>query len=255
MVSVTDSRASIPNRMPQKASYSLAQSSNFLGLTTALYDVWRTKSIGLLTREDFSLEREFALMLEWLNVQAGQAFLDVGTSTGNYARVLAKAGARVTAIDISKSFLERAALASENLGILFEQANSENLPYLDSSFDGAVLGATLNEFFHTEVALQEISRVLKPGGKLFMMYLCESETSVGRFVQLPFKLSGVRFPNREWLRQTLRSLGFERPRAEMRRAVVFELFVKSGRIPEINPEPERKLAREAGKPARDVLEN
>jgi 2-polyprenyl-6-hydroxyphenyl methylase/3-demethylubiquinone-9 3-methyltransferase len=241
--------------MPQIASYSLAQSSNFLAITAALYDNWRTKSIGLLTREDFPLEREFALMLEWLNLQAEQRFLDVGTSTGNYARVLAKAGASVTAIDISKPFLERAALASENLGILFEQANSENLPYPSSSFDGAVLGATLNEFFHTELALQEISRVLKPGGKLFMMYLCESETSLGRLIQLPFKLLGVRFPNREWLRQTLSSLGFERPRAEVRRAVVFELFVKTGQILEILPEPERKLAREPGKPARDVLEN
>jgi 2-polyprenyl-6-hydroxyphenyl methylase/3-demethylubiquinone-9 3-methyltransferase len=241
--------------MPQIASYSLAQSSNFLAITAALYDNWRTKSIGLLTREDFPLEREFALMLEWLNLQAEQRFLDVGTSTGNYARVLAKAGASVTAIDISKPFLERAALASENLGILFEQANSENLPYPSSSFDGAVLGATLNEFFHTELALQEISRVLKPGGKLFMMYLCESETSLGRLIQLPFKLLGVRFPNREWLRQTLSSLGFERPRAEVRRAVVFELFIKTGQILEILPEPERKLAREPGKPARDVLEN
>lgn len=249
------SKPSIPNRMPFKASYSLAQSSNFLGLTAALYDLWRVKSISLLTRENFPLEREFALMLEWLNLQPGQAFLDVGTSTGNYARVLAQTGAQVTAIDISKAFLERAAQASDNLGILFEQANAENLPYPDSSFDGAVLGATLNEFFHTELALQEIARVLKPGGKLFMMYLCESETSLGRLVQLPFKLIGVRFPKREWLQTTLRSLGFERPRAEVRRAVAFELFVKTGRIPEVNPAPERKLVREPGKPARDSLEN
>ena len=249
------SKPSIPNRMPFKASYSLAQSSNLLSLTAALYDLWRTKSISLLTRENFPLEREFTLMLEWLNLKSGQSFLDVGTSTGNYARVLAKTGAIVTAIDISKPFLERAAQASENLGILFEQANSEDLPYPTSSFDGAVLGATLNEFFHTELALQEISRVLKPGGKLFMMYLCESESSLGRLVQSPFKLLGVRFPNREWLQNYLSSLGFERPRAEVRRAVTFELFVKTGRTPEINPETERKLAREPGKPARDVLKN
>jgi ubiquinone/menaquinone biosynthesis C-methylase UbiE len=247
-------KPSIKDKMPKQASYSLAQSSNFLPITAALYDVWRSKSIGLLTRQNYSLEREFALMLEWLKVQPKQTFLDVGTSTGNYARVLAKAGASVTAIDISKPFLERAAQNSGNLEITFEQANAEALPYADSSFDGAVLGATLNEFFHTNAALSEIARVLKPGGKLFMMYLCESDSSVGRLVQLPFKLSGVRFPNREAVRVYLSSLGFERPRAEVRRAVAFELFVNTGRELGHGAQPHRTLAREPGKPARDVLD-
>jgi ubiquinone/menaquinone biosynthesis C-methylase UbiE len=253
---VTDSsnKPKIPNRMPKQASYSLAQSSNFLPITAALYDLWRGKSISLLTRENYSLEREFTLMLEWLKVEPKQTFLDVGTSTGNYARVLAKTGAIVTAIDISKPFLERAAQNNSNLEIVFEQANAEALPYADSSFDGVTLGATLNEFFHTNTALAEIARVLKPGGKLFMMYLCESETSFGRLVQLPFKLSGVRFPNREAVREYLSSLGFERPRAEVRRAVAFELFVKTGRGLDGKAEPQRKLTREPGKPARDRLE-
>ncbi len=174
--------------MPWKAKYSLAQLSNFLPITAMLYDLWRTKSISLLTRENYPLEREFALMLEWLSVQPNQEFLDVGTSTGNYARTLANVGAKVTAIDISKAFLEQAAKTSNNLEIVYEQANAEDLPHADSSFDGAVLGATLNEFFHTNLALQEIDRVVKPGGKLFLMYLCESESSFGRLVQLPFRV-------------------------------------------------------------------
>jgi ubiquinone/menaquinone biosynthesis C-methylase UbiE len=254
LVMDSSSKPNIPNRMPEKASYSVAQSSNFLPITAALYDVWRERSISLLTRENYSLEREFALMLEWLKVQPEQTFLDVGTSTGNYARVLAKAGANVTAIDISRPFLIRAAQNTGNLEIVFEQANAEALPYADSSFDGATLGATLNEFSNTNAALAEIARVLKPGGKLFMMYLCQSETSFGRLVQLPFKFSGVRFPNREAIRLYLSSLGFERPRAEVRRAVAFELFVKTGKIDTASLTPERKLAREPGKPARDKLE-
>lgn len=254
LVMDSGSKSKIPNKMPKQAKYSLAQSSNFLPITAALYDVWRFKSIGLLTRENYSLEREFALLLEWLKVQPKQTFLDVGTSTGNYARVLARAGASVTAIDISRPFLERAAQNTDNLEITFELANAEALPYPDSSFDGVTLGATLNEFFHTNTALAEIARVLKPGGKLFMMYLCESDTSVGRLVQLPFKLSGVRFPNREAVRTYLSSLGFARPRAEVRRAVAFELFVKTGRIDAGAQTPERKLNREPGKPARDALD-
>jgi ubiquinone/menaquinone biosynthesis C-methylase UbiE len=248
------SKPNIPDKMPQKASYSLAQSSNFLAPTALLYDLWRRHSISLLTREHFPLSREFALMLEWLAVTPGQKFLDVGTSTGNYARVLANASASVVAIDISKAFLERATQLSNHSNISFERANSENLPYPDASFEGAALGATLNEFFHTGRALSEIARVIKPGGKLFMMYLCESETGLGRLVQLPFKLSGVRFPNRQWVKDTLNELGFERPRAEVRRAVTFELFVKTARTEQSNLEPSRKLRREPGKPARNPLE-
>jgi SAM-dependent methyltransferase len=250
---VKEQRPKIEDKMPVKAKYSLTQSSNFLPITAATYDLWRSKSISLLTRENYPLEREYALMLEWLTVLPNQAFLDVGTSTGNYAKALARAGATVTAIDISKPFLERAAQTSGSLTIVFEQANAEALPYADSSFEGATLGATLNEFYDTNAALSEIARVLKPGGKLFMMYLFESETSFGRLVQLPFKLLGVRFPNREAIRAQLASLGFERPRAEVRRAVAFELFVKIGRHVDVAQTPERKLAREPGKPARDRL--
>jgi hypothetical protein len=55
------------------------------------------------------------------------------------------------------------------------------------------------------------------------------------------------------VREYLSSLGFERPMAEVRRAVAFELFVKTGRIDTGIQMPERKLAREPGKPARDTL--
>ncbi len=64
----------------------------------------------------------------------------------------------------------------------------------------------------------------------------------------------MRFPNREVIRRYLSSLGFDRPRAEVRRAVAFELFVKTGRTSGTPLEPERKLMREPGKPTRDALE-
>jgi 2-polyprenyl-6-hydroxyphenyl methylase/3-demethylubiquinone-9 3-methyltransferase len=242
----------IPQRMPVGARYTLAQRSNFLPLTALLYDTWRVRSLELLTREDFSLEREFALMLEWLQVQAGQTFLDVGTSTGNYARALGARGASVTAIDISKPMLERAQALTNDAGISFEQANVEALPYPDSSFDGVVVGASLNEFFDTDQALAEMARVLRPEGKLFMMYLRASDTAVGRLIQAPFKLSGVRFPSRDRVAQTLATHGVQRTRAELRRAVTLELYIKTERSSaEAAPLP--PLARAPGKPARDVL--
>ena len=239
--------------MPKGAQYTLAQISNFIPVTALLYDTWRERSLSLLTREDFGLNREFALMLDWLNVQPGEAFLDVGTSTGNYARAVADKGATVTAIDISKPMLQRAAQRSGDYEIHYEQANVEALPYADASFDGVVVGASLNEFHDTKRALHEMARVLKPNGKLFMMYLHESDTALGRISQTAFKLSGVRFPNRETIKNELQASSLERTRAEVRRAVALELFVKTERSHSTPPSPDRNLARAAGKPARDPL--
>ncbi len=246
--------SAIPNRLPSAAKYTLAQLSNLLPVTALLYDAWRVKSLSLLTGEDFTLEREFALMLEWLNVQPDQNFLDVGTSTGNYARAVAERGAVVTAIDLSKPMLTQAQKLTMQPNITYEQVNIEALPYADSSFDGVVVGASLNEFFDTKQALFEMARVLKPGGKLFMMYLRESDTGFGRFAQTAFKLSGIRFPNRDVVAATLLQSGLERSRAELRRAVTLELFVKTGRTSVTPSDPaERNLSRAAGKPATEPL--
>jgi 2-polyprenyl-6-hydroxyphenyl methylase/3-demethylubiquinone-9 3-methyltransferase len=246
-------RSNIPNRMPKTAAYTLAQRSNFLGLTAALYDTWRVRSLPLLTGEAFTLEREFALMVNWLHLQPATRALDVGTSTGNYARVLAAHGVHVTAIDISKPMLERARTQTDSaLSVNYEQANVEALPYADSSFDAVVVGASLNEFHSTATALAEMARVLKPDGKLFMMYLREADNALGRFTQSLFRLGGVRFPNRSRVAQTLERHGVYRTRAELRRAVTLELFVKSTPVQRDEPVP-RGLERAAGKPARHVL--
>ncbi len=225
----------IANRLPSHARLTLAQQSNLIPITAALYDAWRVRSLSLLTGESYTLEREFALMLDWLEVKPDQNFLDVGTSTGNYAMTLARKGNHVTAIDISKPMLEKAQtriqteLEPELAGLItLEQANAEALPYPDSSFDGVVLGATLNEFNSTRAGLLECARVLKPGGRIFMMYLRQSDTGLGRVVQALFELGQIRFPNRDTVRATLQEAGLERTRAEMRRAVTIELFIKTG---------------------------
>ena len=243
----------IADRLPKDAALTLAQRSNLIPITAALYDAWRERSLSWLTGEHYPLSRELALMLEWLEVKPGQHFLDVGTSTGNYAGALARAGGIVTAIDIARPMLEKARERLGNLPVTLEQANVEALPCPDASFDGVAIGASLNEFHSTERALGECARVLKPGGKLFMMYLCRSDTTLGRVIQTLFELSQVRFPDREWVQHILEPHGLRRQRAEVRRAVTFELFVKTGPSPEPHPSPERSLTRSPGKPQREPL--
>ena len=249
--------------MPTLSRLTLTQKSNLIPITAALYDTWRVRSLSLLTGEQYTLEREFKLMLDWLEVKPEQTFLDVGTSTGNYAMALARTGARVTAIDISKPMLEKAHSRiykelepDQAARITLEQANAEALPYADSSFDGVVLGATLNEFNSTRAGLLECARVLKPGGRIFMMYLSQSDIAWGRAIQVLFEIGQIRFPNRETVRTILAEAGLERSRAEMRRAVTIELFVQTGpgrANQAATNQQSTPLARPIGKPQREPL--
>ncbi len=210
----------------KKPHFTLAQQSNFLGITAKLYDHWRVRSLAILGGQNFSLDQELQLMLDGLLVQPGQTFLDVGTSTGNYARALQAAGANVTAIDISPAFLNAAKQNPKNHNIVFQEANAEALPYANSSFDGVVVGATLNEFFHTEIAVEELLRVLKPGGKIFFMYLAQSETVFERGLQVLLQFFGLRFPQRQWLHKFLQQRNLHLKQEKQLRSVCMQLFLK-----------------------------
>ena len=73
----------------------------------------------------------------------GRTLLDICTGTGEIARRAARAGAAVTAIDLTPGMLERARRKAARLGVHFELADARALPFLDSSFDGVVLSFAL----------------------------------------------------------------------------------------------------------------
>jgi SAM-dependent methyltransferase len=103
-----------------------------------------------------------------LNPKPGDLVLDVGTGTGWTARNLARAGARVTAVDISAELLEAGKALSAHLRprIAFEVADAENLPFPDASFDGVI--STFGVMFaqkHLRAA-GELGRVCRKGGRL-----------------------------------------------------------------------------------------
>jgi len=96
----------------------------------------------------------------------GLRVLDYGCGHGMAAVVLARAGARVTAIDLSGGYLEEAqARARANgVGIDFVQANGEQLPFADASFD-RVWGCAILHHLDLGRAGAAVRRVLRPGGR------------------------------------------------------------------------------------------
>ena len=109
-----------------------------------------------------------ASLVEYAGAQAGQDLLDVACGTGVVAVTAAQKGARVRGMDLSPVLLEDARKNAAVIGasIEFLEGDAEALPYADGTFD-----VVLSQFGHMfaprpEVALREMLRVLKRGGRI-----------------------------------------------------------------------------------------
>src|SRR5574342_1071203 len=101
-------------------------------------------------------------------VVSGQSVLDVACGTGVVAITAARAGARVSALDLTPPLLERARENAKiaNVEIDWREGDAEQLPFEDSAFD-VVLSQVGHMFApRPDVVVREMLRVLKPGGIL-----------------------------------------------------------------------------------------
>jgi len=210
-------------RAPQAAgrSRTAAQLSNLLPLTAAGYMSWRRASLSLLSGAPFGLEREAALFRALCRPQAGQQWLDAGTSGGWYAGVLAACGAQVLACDLSPAMLRVARRREPDVRIDYALLDAGDTGLPAASFDGITIGATLNETGSAPALLRESARLLRPGGQLWVMYLARNG---GPSQHLLTALGGLNFPDPAELAGWLPGLR----RHDLRRArdVVFERWIK-----------------------------
>src|SRR5690606_19402926 len=123
-------------------------------------------------------------MVTWLNPprRPGWKALDVAGGTGDIAfRILDASGgnADVTVLDINPSMLavgrERAARRRVDDRITFVEANAEELPFEDTTFDAYTIAFGIRNVPHIDQALAEAWRVLRPGGR----FLCLEFSEVG----------------------------------------------------------------------------
>jgi ubiquinone/menaquinone biosynthesis C-methylase UbiE len=94
--------------------------------------------------------------------------LDIGCGEGHNTRLVARRGVRMTAIDISESFVRHASEEEdrEPLGIEYRVADAASLPFEDATFDFATAFMSLMDMPSPERAVAEAFRVLRPGGFL-----------------------------------------------------------------------------------------
>jgi ubiquinone/menaquinone biosynthesis C-methylase UbiE len=120
-----------------------------------------------------SLERSRVEYAPWMEEQLGYAetagldVLDVGCGQGIDLARYARAGAKVTGVDLTPRHVElaRAHLAAAGLSGTVVQGDAERLPFPDDSFDRVSSNGVLHHTPNIEAALREIRRVLRPGGE------------------------------------------------------------------------------------------
>jgi ubiquinone/menaquinone biosynthesis C-methylase UbiE len=105
-------------------------------------------------------------LVEAAGIGPGQRVLDVAAGSGNVAIPAAQLGAEVTASDLSPELLAQGEAVAASLGVAlqWEEADAENLPYADASFDAVVSCVGVMFAPHHQEAADELVRVVRPGG-------------------------------------------------------------------------------------------
>ena len=116
--------------------------------------------------------KAFAITLS--GVRAGDRVLDVAAGSGDLSKAFARRvgpTGQVWATDINGSMLAvgRDRLADAGLTCPAVQCDAEKLPFPDAYFDCASVAFGLRNMTHKDAALAEMTRVLKPGGRLLVL--------------------------------------------------------------------------------------
>jgi len=109
-----------------------------------------------------------------------KTLLDIATGTGDLAIAMAKeTDAKITGFDLSAGMLEvgKRKIAEENLQDRIEmiQGDAEKMPFADDSFDVITVAFGVRNFENLKNGLDDIYRVLKPGGKFIILEFSQPE--------------------------------------------------------------------------------
>ncbi|OAN55019.1 hypothetical protein A6A05_00220 [Magnetospirillum moscoviense] len=159
----------------------------------------------LTDTEDLFRVREMLPVVEMpLAELAGKSVLEIGPGGGAHSCLFKRYGASVTAVDITP---ERAISTALKLGLVTGgegrayNADAENLPFRDASFDIVYSNGVLHHSQDTDKTIAEVFRVLKPGGRaVLMLYARHSAIFWGTIVPLGLVRGEMfRWPEAQWV--------------------------------------------------------
>jgi ubiquinone/menaquinone biosynthesis C-methylase UbiE len=199
------------------ASTGRAQDLMLGGIVPRIYERWWRPGLGRLFKGALgpSMADEHRLARMLLGLAPGDAVLDVACGPGNFTRTFARAvGERGLAagIDVSPTMLARAVRdtpTSDHPAAAYVRGDAVRLPFRDASFDGVCCFAALHFFDDPFRALDDMARVLTPGGRIALLTTCRTRSAPMRTIDgVLGAQSGQRMFERDEILTALEARGF-----------------------------------------------
>lgn len=156
-------------------------------------------------------EGEHRMALEMLGIAPGDRVLDVGCGPGNFSRDFARAtgdGGFVVGLDASATMLATAVRRGGGGNLAYVRGDAAALPFAAASFDAVCCFAALYLIEEPMKAIEEIVRVLAPGGRVALLASCNRGPLPPRALgAVTYAVAGARMFGREELTGRLAELG------------------------------------------------
>ena len=172
-------------RWPGQAMRGAARAARLTGMIDALTD-FKQGTRAMWAAGDYAgfapLVAEVGeRLVERVDVRPGDAVLDVACGTGNVAIPAALAGARVTGVDLTPEHFPAARTRAAEAGVEVDwvEGDAEALPFEDDSFDAVLSSFGCMFAPRHAVAAAELTRVLRPGGRLGITAFTDSGAGGG----------------------------------------------------------------------------
>lgn len=158
------------------------------GIVPRVYERWWRPTLGRVAKGILGpgMRDEHRIARLLLGLVPGDGVLDVACGPGNftrsYARTVGEEGVAV-GIDVSRTMLERAVgdtSSREYPNVAYLRGDATRLPFRDQSFDAVGCFAALHLFPDPFFALDHMTRVLTPGGRIAILTSCRTRSAVMR---------------------------------------------------------------------------
>lgn len=176
---------------------SLAQRFMRSRLVAALYErFWRPIMVAIMRLHGISIDAERQKASDALHLGGDQRVLDVACGPGNFTGFFAdqlSGDGFVIGLDSSLAMMERAVRDNSAARAVYMRADARSLPFSDGAFDVVFCFAALHLVPEPIRVLQEMIRVLSPGGRIAVMTTYGRESLlVRKGLELGAELCGVR---------------------------------------------------------------